>query len=341
LVLTIWYRFHELTLAVHQDWPETGARLGPVLQDLSWVRTRAQVHAPSLGLRLHRCDEGLYVPPMGREVFHAEGFSGLECGDDFYLTDGASCLHLQMWRGWGEVWLSHSFGEKPALLQSTFWAFGLLKLLRPLGFYSLHTAGLIAPTGLGLLIVGESGSGKSTLALGMIRQGWGYLSDDAVLLRQGHEGVEALALRKQVYIDADAAAQYADLPLGEEVPDRAGRWRRRVRVEEAYPSQHLSRSLPRLLLWSHIVPQTRSGLRPLDRLSALQRLLTQSGPQLFDRSTMAAHLKILKGLLQQTTTYELQAGLDLYHDPLTLMHLLQEVDHGEGRWSPRRLVSSS
>jgi hypothetical protein len=54
------------------------------------------------------------------------------------------------------------------LLQRNFWAFGLLKLLRPLGFFSLHAAGVVSGHGRGLLINGRPGSGKSTLALGQL-----------------------------------------------------------------------------------------------------------------------------------------------------------------------------
>jgi hypothetical protein len=140
-------------------------------------------------------------------VFRADGFCGLESGDDFYLTDGASLFHLQPMRGQAEAQLATSFVDKPVLLQCNFRAFGLLKLLRSLGLYSLHAAGLVAREGPGLLLVAGSGSGKSTLALGLIRQGWGYLSDDAVLLRLQPKGVAALALRKDFYVDAGPAVR--------------------------------------------------------------------------------------------------------------------------------------
>ena len=51
---------------------------------------------------------------------------------------------------------------------------------------------------------------------------------------------------------------------------------------------------------------------------ALRRLLAGSGPQLFDRATMPRHLEVLKRLIQQSAAYELRAGIDLYHDPMTL-----------------------
>jgi len=325
------YTWQALTLAVQYDQPHTAAELGPLLHDLSWVRTEAGGHPPELCLTVRLDDHRRRVPPTARQVFQAEGYQGLECGDEFYLTDGASLLHLQVGQGRAEAWLAPAFAAKPTILQRTFWAFGLLKLLRPLGLYSLHAAGVVSAHGRGLLIVGGSGHGKSTLALGLIRQGWGYLSDDAVLLRQQPDGVEALGCRQPVYVHAEAAPRYAELPLGEEVPDRAGGWKRRVGIETAFPAQQVAGCRPRVLLFSHIVPRPQSVLRPVDGPTALGQLLTHSGPQLFDRATMPPHLDVLQRLLEQTTSYELQAGRDLYEEPRTLVRLLREAE-GAARW---------
>jgi hypothetical protein len=169
------------------------------------------------------------------------------------------------------------------------------------------------------------------LALGLIRQGWRYLSDDAVLVRCYEGGVETLALRKHFYIDAHAVVSSDEIPLGEEAPDNAGRPRRRVCLEEVYPAQYIARCLPQVLLFSRIVPDSESILLPLDQVHALRHLLAGSGPQLFDRATMAQHLEVLKRLVQQTASYELRAGLDLYRDPMTLTRLLNEAE-GAQRW---------
>jgi hypothetical protein len=271
-----------------------------------------------------------------REVFRAEGLCGLEHGDDFYLTEGTSLLHLQPGEGQGIAQLIPAFVQQPQLLRQQFWAVGLLKLLRPLGLYGLHAAGMVSHPNCSLLLVGGSGSGKSTLTIGLVQQGWGYLSDDALLLRQQPEGVEALAFRQPFSIDAAVSAAYTGLPLGEAGEHPSGKRKRRVDIQAVYAGQYRSRCRPGVLLFPRIVAHPHSTLRPLDRLSALMFLLAQSGPHLFDRHTMASHLETLKELVQQTVRYELRAGRDLYQQPRRLVRLLADAE-GEAPWP----VSSS
>ena len=260
-----------------------------------------------------------------REVLRADGFCGFELGDDFYLTDGSSLFHLRPAKCEGYARLAVSFFAKPILAQANFWCFGLLKLLRPLGIYSLHAAGLATRDGSGVLLVGASGSGKSTLAIGLIREGWKYLSDDAVLLSIRSASCPRYGLRRSFYIDAVRSSDYADLPLGEEAPDSNGGQRRRVGIDEAYPERYVARCVPRILIFPQIKSQYQSTVTPMDTVRALKILLAQSAPQLFDRSTMASHLELLKRLLQQTEKYELEAGTDLYHEPAKLVDLLEQA----------------
>jgi hypothetical protein len=326
-----WYAFHELTLKVTYEGQEPREELDRLLQDLSWVRTAAMGQLPSLRLTIRPHESRLHVPPPVPDVRQRQSFWEVACGDDRDLTDGLSLLHLEAMQGQGIAYLAPAFAEQPALVRRHFWAFGLLKLLRPHGLYGLHAAGVVSRQGQGLLLVGASGCGKSTLALSLIRHGWHYLSDDAVLLRLQTADVEACACRKPFYVNATATAQYADLPVSEEVPDTTGAPRRRVCIDAAFPGQRRVKCRPQVVVFPRIVPHPHSRLQPLDRLSALRHLLTQSGPALFDRRTMPQHLEVLKGLVQQARTYELWAGRDMVQCPSLLIHLLQHAE-GEEQW---------
>jgi hypothetical protein len=222
--------------------------------------------------------------------------------------------------------LAPTFQEQPGLLQQQFWAFGLLALLRPRGLFALHAAGVVTARGQGVLIVGASGSGKSTLTLGVVQHGWHYLSDDAVLLHQQPWGVEALALRRPFAIDGHAAATSPALVCGTGGGHPAVPHKRRMDIQQVYPGQYRSACFPQVLLFARIVPQVSSTVRPLNRPRALQQLLAQSGPQLFDRTTMPQHLAVLNRLVHQATPYEFLAGRDLYAHPGWLAALLATTE---------------
>jgi len=46
-------------------------------------------------------------------------------------------------------------------------------------FLILHAGAVVTPAGHGVLLPGEAGSGKTTLTAGLVRAGFGYLSDEA------------------------------------------------------------------------------------------------------------------------------------------------------------------
>ena len=320
------YAFRDIPMEVQSEGKEIEDTLDRLLQEMSWAPTLSSTQKPLLRLSIHCNSEGIGgVPRQARQVFEVEGFGGYENGPSFYLTYGSSCFYLHSLKGKGVAYLAASFSDQPSLIQQKFLAYGLLRLLRPFGLYPLHTASLLTPDGAGLLIVGGSGSGKSTLTIGLIRKGWSYLSDDAVLLRKRSEAVEALALRRSCYVDAQAAGDYLDLRLGEMVPDAGSGYRQRVYIDETYPGQAVQTCTPQVLLFSRIVPETASTLQPLNRVDALKKLLTESAPQMFDKFTMAQHMEVLESLLRQTETYELRAGLDLRRNPLTLERLLVQA----------------
>ena len=318
------YALDDLVLELHSDEQES-EDLGRLLRELSWASIRSSSCKPTLYLSVRPNYGRFRIPENCREVLRTDDFLGFEVGDDFFLTDGSSGFHLRPPKGEAYARIAPSFFTKPTLVQANFWCFGLLKLLRQLGIYSLHAAGLASRDGAGLLLVGASGSGKSTLAIGLIREGWKYLSDDAVLLRQGSQGVEALACRRSFYIDTVRSVDYCDLGLGEEEPDSNGGRRRRLGINESYPGQYLPQCLPRVLIFPRIKREDQSTLTPVDSVRALGFLLAQSALQLFDRSTMEPHLELLRNLLQQTQTYELNAGNNLYREPAKLVDLIKEA----------------
>jgi len=318
------YVLHDLTLEVRGIEADSAREVDGVLHAMPWRVTEA-LGPPTLTLSIDVDGAAHAVPAGARAILRTDEYSGFEEHGSFYLTDGETVLRVRARDRRGDVHLAPSFSARPSDLRRQFWMYTLVKLLQSAGVHGLHAAGLVAPDGAGLLVVGDSGSGKSTLTIGLIRRGWRYLSDDAVLLRRGERAVEALALRRHFYVDADAASLYPELPRGEEIPDASGGRRRRVGVEEAYPSQRVSACEPRILLFTRIVPREESALISVDPSVALGRLLAQCVRQAFEREATSQHLVVLKQLLKQARFFDLEAGADLHRSPALLERLLTEV----------------
>ena len=300
-----------------------------LLQDLSFVDAPPGVGpgGPALELSVLSSERPLPMPTGDRDLFHGDGLRAIAAGGDVYVTEGTSLLHLEARQGRATARIAPGFLAQPNLVRQRFWAIGLLALLRARDLYGLHAAGLVDPSGAGVLLVGPSGSGKSTLALGLVRDGWQYLSDDAVLLRARQDGIGALALRRPFSV-VRGASVHMDRPPGPASQQPPGARKRRVDVQSAYPAQHRSECRPATLVFPRIVGDARSTLRPLPRITALGRLLAQSGHELFDRPSMPRHVELLGRLVRQAAGYELCAGGDLHRRPAMLADLLADAREG-------------
>jgi hypothetical protein len=321
------YRLHDLGLRIEPEDLEVRTGLHALCVSLGWKPARGQPRAGLRAMTLRLSGHGATVPGSATRQSYTNGFQIFEDGAGTFVSDGASTLHVRPDASEAEAWLDGSFHQIPRPVQAQFWSFAILKLLRPAGYFSLHAAAVISPRGTGMLIVGRSGSGKSTLAIGLIRGGWGYLSDDAVLLYRRRETVCA-ALRTSFYIDADVATSYGDMRLGNEIADATGGRRRRVHVDDRYAHRRAPETVPHVLLFPAIVEAERSTIVRLEPASALRQLLAESGPQLFDRRHMDAHLTTLGDLLRQSAAYRLNAGRDLHRRPDRVLDLIP----CEGRW---------
>jgi hypothetical protein len=319
------YRFRDLALVAAPAEMEAKAGLSRLCATLGWQLASDDLGDASARVLLRLHPSGSDVPAGSALRYFTDEFSILDDTAYSYVSDGVSVLRLDVDRAEADAYLDASFFQKPRPLQWQLWGFCLLALLRRFGYFCLHAAAVISPAGTGVLIIGPSGSGKSTLAVGLIRAGWRYLSDDAVLL-VNRATVSAVPLRTEFSIDADAAFAYADLRLGPEVPDAGGGLRRRVHIEDRYPHSRVDESVPTLLLFPSIVDADASALSPLGGIAAIGRLLAASGPQLFDRACMPDHVTTLRAVVRQSAAYTLEAGRDLHRHPERLLQLVAGLE---------------
>ncbi len=282
------------------------------------------------GVTIRLSESGWALGP-GKEVYKAAGLQVVETASGFYLRCGASVFEVSPGVT-GRLYLGPDFWEHTSYERREFFLLGLLMLLRPLGLYGLHACGLRKPDvcgdaggDVGALLVGGSGAGKTTTTLNLIRHGWDYLSDDAVLLREAGERVEAVAFRKGFSCTPKTLLAFPGLRGVEEFGDPSGK--RVVDLGATFGGGFVPRCTPRLLLFPRL-HAGRTELRPLPNALALVRLSQQSGGIMTaargDNVVSRGQLELLKRLVRQAQSFELLLGEDALHDLSLVSKLLED-----------------
>lgn len=264
----------------------------------------------------------------GRTVYRARALAVTRVGDAFHLCCGLSQLHVTPGSAEAPCFLAPDFFSHSPFEQREFFLLALLMLLRPHGLYGLHACGLERDS-VGLLVVGASGSGKTTTSLGLIRQGWRYLSDDAVLLKALADGsVQASAFRRGFSCTPETLAYFPELNGNAEFGDPDGK--RIVYPGDAF-GNFAPDCVPSLLIFPTVTAASRTTLRPLKTAHSLIRLGQQSAGIMTDTAVSQRQLGVLKTLTDQTRSFELQLGRDALSDPSRIDALLSGASRKEAQ----------
>ena len=270
-------------------------------------------------IRLHFGTRPL-TPPAGEEVYHAPPLRVLKTARGFFLACGASGLDLDLVRGVGTGYLDERFFSKSVYHQREFFLLSLLMLLRPRGLYGLHANGLTSEHG-DVLIIGASGSGKTTLTLSLVRAGWRYGSDDATLLFDAEEGVQALAFRHGFSCTNETLARFPELKEAPLLYYAQGK--RVLDISAAFGDSFAPSCRPRLLLFPQVAPQETSRLEPLSPTDALVGLMQGSAGIMTDKVVSKVQLGVLKKLVEGSRAYRLLSGRDVLEDPESVSQTLK------------------
>lgn len=246
-------------------------------------------------------------------------------GDNCSVADDHALFKLNRRTGIGQFLLLPSFSDQGLLKKHNIFLLGLMQGLLGYGCFDLHAAGLVKE-GVGYLLVGEPASGKSSAALSLACQGWGYLSDDALLLKRNSNGVEAFGFRRKFCIDPRLGEHFPAIAEQLECAVSVDQPKRFVDLEKLYPGQLHESVVPGVLIFTRIVAAPESQLLALDQTTALVRLLHQSASLSFNRHSAAQHLAVLRQLVSQTVSYELCAGRDLYEAPDKIVQILEGIE---------------
>ena len=294
-------------------------------QRLFFLREKTSSGRPaSVFLHLQSTGQAPGRPWNGDVVFESSALRVLKTEDGFRLECASSALDLQLGRSRGAGILDATFWETPVPHQRDFFLLAFLMLLRRHGMYGLH-ASAATIDGTGCLIVGPSGCGKTTLTLALLRQGWRYLSDDALLLRAGSRGVEALAFRRGFSCTPDTAAHFPELGLSGGRRAGSNDGKAFVDIEHIYPGKLAPCCRPRVVVFPKVVTQPRSQLVPVTQTSALTGLIQQSPGILTDPPSVAQQMEVLRLLVEGARSYQLLLGQDALHESAAVSGLLRRA----------------
>lgn len=237
------------------------------------------------------------VPHASTRFDVADGGRCHTNGDEFYLQFPQSLLLLKHEKAvCGSVFVCGPPDVELARITS----FAVCAALRRSDVFELHSAAVVVPeSNDGVLIVGPSGSGKSTLTLQLAQSGWGYLSDDELLLSFAGEEVEARGFRSFFALAAAATA--------------GGSSRLKTCFEPAnvFATPPTSRTVPRVLLFTAVSGANETRLSELSQAETMTRLLRACPWATYDTAVAGPHLQLLSRLARQAKGFDLQAGSDI------------------------------
>jgi hypothetical protein len=318
------WRLHNSTVALVSDSDRWAKALEPLLASLPFRRLTQRSGRADITIRVSGIVDFDPDSVTAGQANHCFGVDIYHRAEDVVITDGASVFIVQPSQRAGTLYLHGSYLQKPLRVRLNLFLIGLIELLASGGYYDLHAAALVHEDK-GYLFVGESGSGKSTTALTLVRQGWHYVSDDAVLLQDQPGAIKALSFRKTFNIDAHLTNNFPEIRhhlLGPVTTDNPKRF---LDVERVYGNRFEQSCIPARLIFTALSSEASTTLVPLSSTEALVGLIRQSPSLAFRRNQVSPHLEMLRRLAEQASAHRLKAGQDVYQAPEKLADLLSGI----------------
>lgn len=199
--------------------------------------------------------------------------------------------------------------------------------MRRSGIFELHAAGVVEPTGgVGALFIGNANSGKSTLTTRLADEGWGYLSDDILLLIENRGEIEARGLRRNFAISPLIGGGWKLPRLAEALmgPVPSDSTKRYFDPSIVFPNNFVESSVPKALFFSSITGEARSRVEQLSQNEAMMKLIGSCPWALYDKVSGREYLQVLASLVRQSCCWALYGGRDLLEEPDCAATLLSQ-----------------
>ena len=151
----------------------------------------------------------------------------------------------------------------------------LFLMMQAKGVARIHAAAA-SFQGQGIVIAGTSGQGKTTLLLQLLREGLGYMADDAVLLRMKRDSPEVLSFPATIGVSTRTAMMFPELRamIQRILPDNRGKYR--IDFSNIYTRQPVGSAFPSLLMFPEVTPDEKTAVSPLSKTEAAMLLLPEN-----------------------------------------------------------------
>lgn len=174
-------------------------------------------------------------------------------------------------------------------------------LLANLGRALVHAAAVVSPEGEAWLLAGDARSGKSTTCATLATGGWGFLSDDQVIVSADAErgtGVAVEGWLRPFHLDGVPGGERREVPPAELGLER---WRRRAPLAG--------------VILPVVSPTEPTRLAPVAAADALAGLVRQSPWLLACRRSAPTVLDLLTRAATGGGAFGLRLGRDTFRDP--------------------------
>ena len=189
----------------------------------------------------------------------------------------------------------------------------LMEMLKYRGLYGLHAA-CLTKNGGGYLFPGAAGSGKTTIGLSLVKQGFQYLADDKVLLRDEGNGIAALAFTRRFNINPDIGRHYTELGFLEDLPPLPKSVKRPLDISRVYPNTFVPCCSPKVVVHLERTSDFKSRVLRLSSTESFTRLVHQTVLSL-QKETAMRQLRLLGDLVHDTESYLLADKQFTYKSP--------------------------
>jgi len=177
----------------------------------------------------------------------------------------------------------------------------------------VHAAAVVAPDGHAWLLAGDARSGKSTTCATLASAGWGYVSDDQVVLAARPDGVEVEGWLRPFHLDRNGEGGEPTGERREVTPAELGlpAWRRTARLAG--------------VILPVVAAREATVLTPVPAADALAGLVRQS-PWLLACRDAAPTVLALLGRAVERGAFSLRLGRDTYRNPARLVACLGSLE---------------